>query len=217
MITISQEPVILLGAGPLSPQDIEEILPRAPRLVAADGGAASALRAGHVPEAVIGDLDSLPQFARDALPADSLQKIPEQDTTDFEKAIANIDAPLILALGFTGRRLDHELAVLNALVRYPERRIIVIGDHDIIFHAPETIALPLPEGTRCSLFPMGPVTGRSEGLRWPIDGIAFAPDGRIGTSNLAVDHVELAFDGPGMLINLPRGALHLAEAALLQS
>jgi len=30
---------------------------------------------------------------------------------------------------------------------------------------------------------MAAVQGRSGGLRWPIDGLPFAPDGRIGTSN----------------------------------
>ena len=51
---------------------------------------------------------------------------------------------------------------------------------------------------------MGPVRGRSEGLRWPIDGLAFDPTGRIGTSNAATGGVvRLGFDAPRMLVILP--------------
>jgi len=55
---------------------------------------------------------------------------------------------------------------------------------------------------------MGPVTGRSAGLRWPIEGLHFAPAGRVGTSNEAsASQVDLDFDGPGMLLILPRSEL----------
>ena len=63
-------------------------------------------------------------------------------------------------------------------------------------------------GTRLSLFPMAPVTGRSTGLRWPVDGIGLAPNGHVGTSNQALGGpVTLSFDGPGMLVILPLVAL----------
>jgi thiamine pyrophosphokinase len=61
---------------------------------------------------------------------------------------------------------------------------------------------------------MGPVTGRSEGLRWPIDGIAFHPAGRLGTSNAAVGPVTLEFDSPEMLLILPRAELGRLSRAL---
>lgn len=211
----ADSPVTLLGASAVCAQDIEEILTFAPCLVAADGGAGVALDYGRVPDAVIGDFDSLPQLATEGLTPDRLFRIDEQDSTDFEKCLRRIDAPLILALGFTGRRLDHELAVYAALVRYPERTCIVVGSHDVVFHAPRYLALDLAPGTRLSLFPFAPVSGRSEGLRWPIDGIAFAPDGRIGTSNEVTGPVRLGFDGPGMLVIMPRAALGAALAALI--
>ena len=58
------------------------------------------------------------------------------------------------------------------------------------------------------------VTGRSAGLRWPIEGLHLAPDGRIGTSNEALGPVHLEFDAPGMLVILPRAALAVATAFL---
>ncbi|MEM6825331.1 MAG: thiamine diphosphokinase [Pseudomonadota bacterium] len=211
----AKEPITLLGASSVSAQDIEEILKLAPTVVAADGGAGIALEHGITPEFVIGDFDSLPHFATERLTADQLVHIAEQDSTDFEKCLARIDAPLILALGFTGWRLDHELAVMNALVRYPKKRCVLVGSHDVVFHAPRRLRLDLPLGCRVSLFPLAPLSGRSSGLRWPIDGIAFSPNGPIGTSNEATGPVELSFSQNGMLVLLPRDALGPTLRALL--
>jgi thiamine pyrophosphokinase len=55
------------------------------------------------------------------------------------------------------------------------------------------------------------VIGRSTGLDWPIDGIDFAPDRAIGTSNRASGGpVSLEFSARKMLVILPRA--HLAAA-----
>ena len=210
----SRDAVLLLGAGPVRPQDIDAFLGIAPFVVAADGGASHALNHGTALEYVIGDFDSLPQLARDVLPPARQIQITEQDSTDFEKCLGTIEAPLILALGFSGGRVDHELAVYNALIRHEDKRCIVVGADDIVMQAPRHLKLDLPEGTRVSLFPMAPVFGRSTGLRWPIDGIAFAPDGRVGTSNAATGAVELTFDGAGMLLILPRDSLPVLLDAL---
>lgn len=207
--------VALVGAGAVLPQDIDLIVKVAPLLVAADGGAGSALANGHIPDLVIGDFDSLPQIAAEKLTPDRLIRVEDQDTTDFEKCLARIRAPLILAAGFTGLRLDHQLAVMNALARNPGIRCLVLGSHDVVFHAPREILLDLEVGSRFSLFPLATVTGRSEGLRWPIEGIAFSPSDRIGTSNEVTGPVRLSFDGDGMLILVPREALGAVLSVLL--
>ncbi len=214
MIITSKGAVTLLGASKVRRHDLEESLRLAPCLVAADGGAATALAQNCTPEAVIGDFDSLPEAVRGALPQSKLHPISEQETTDFEKCLSAISAPLILALGFTGRRLDHELAVYNGLAKYPAQRCIVLGSQDIVFLVPSRLAIDLPEGSRFSLFPLSAVTGRSTGLAWPIDGLDFAPAGRIGTSNRVVGPVTLEMDGTGMLAILPRMALGEAMRAL---
>ncbi|MCR9149649.1 MAG: thiamine diphosphokinase [Rhodobacteraceae bacterium] len=206
--------VTIVGGGNVTRTAVNEALTLAPRLVAADGGADRALGLGLCPEAVIGDMDSITPKARGAIPADRLHRIPNQDTTDFEKCMGAIAAPLMLAVGFSGPRADHALAVCNALVRYADRRCIVIGGRDIVFAAPPRLDLPVRAGTRVSLFPLAPVRGESRGLAWPIGGLEFAPQGRIGTSNLATGPVTLEMSGPGMLVILPRRALRLAAAAL---
>lgn len=211
----SPDPVTLVGGGTLAARDLGTALRRAPVIVAADSGADRVLAAGHMPVAVIGDFDSISPNARASIPADRLHPIAEQETTDFDKALRRIAAPFVIAVGFTGARIDHGLAVFNALVRHPGQRCLVLGAQDVIFACPPRLRLRLGLGERVSLFPMAPVQGESTGLEWPVAGIGFAPGGVIGTSNRVVAReVHLAFDAPGMLVILPRRRLDAAIQAL---
>lgn len=215
-IVQSTNGVTLVGGGPVSQAQWRLATTRAPRIVAADSGADRALAAGYLPEAVVGDFDSISDGAKAKLGTARLFPIREQMTTDFDKALRSVDAPFTLALGFTGARVDHGLAVFNSLVRHGDRRCIVIGPRDVIFHAPPSLTVSLKPGDRLSLFPMAPVTGRSTGLEWPIDGLAFTPAGVIGTSNrVTAAQVRLHMDGPGMLVILPRARLDAALRSLL--
>ncbi len=202
----AEEAVTLLGAARISASALPEALALAPVLVAADGGADTALGQGLSPRAVIGDMDSLSPEAAQAF-ADRLHRVAEQDTTDFDKALTRIEAPLVLALGFSGGRLDHELAALHSLVLRCDRPCLLLGSETLAFHAPRAIELRLPRGTLVSLFPFAPVWTSSEGLRWPTEHILFAPDSRIGTSNAAEGDVSLLPSSPGMLVILPRDCL----------
>ena len=204
--------VTLLGGGALFEGDLDLALSRAPLLVAADGGARHAAEAGHRPRAIIGDMDSL----GDAAPhfAGLVHEIAEQDSTDFDKALRNIEADLVLAVGFTGGRLDHELAALHVLAARPDRRCVLIGAESLVFLCPPRIALDLSPGAAFSLFPMAEVGCVSEGLRWPTGGIAFSPAQRVGTSNEVTGPVHLCCDAPAMLGIAPRAALDAVIAAL---
>lgn len=209
-------PATLLGGAAVAPSDLDEALVLAPILVAVDSGADTALARGLVPEAVIGDMDSISAAAAAAF-ADRLHRIAEQDTTDFDKALTRVDAPVALAVGFTGGRLDHELAALHSLVLRADRPCVLIGPETIAFHAPRALEVKVPRGTLVSLFPFAPVWASSDGLRWPTEHILFAPDRRVGTSNEAAGDVSLLPSNPGMLVILPRSCLPAAVAALARA
>ncbi|MFN3971176.1 MAG: thiamine diphosphokinase [Gemmobacter sp.] len=216
-IVESRGGVTLIAGGPVAARDLAAALVRAPVLVAADGGADRALALGQRPVAVIGDFDSIGD-AREALPAAALHPIAEQETTDFDKALRGIAAPFVLALGVLGGRMDHALAAMTVLAARAAAGgppCVALSRQDVVFAAPARLALALRAGDRLSLWPMAPVRGVSRGLEWPIDGIGFAPAGRIGTSNRVVSGpVVLEFAAPGMLVILPRGRLDAALAAL---
>jgi thiamine pyrophosphokinase len=208
--------VTLVGGGPVSLAGLARAMALAPTVVAADGGADRCLRAGLMPDAVVGDFDSISDAARAAIPKGRQHVIAEQETTDFDKALRSLTAPFVVALGFTGARIDHGLAVFNALVR-SDSPCVVLGPKDVVFHAGRGAHLQMRSGDRLSLFPMAAVQGESTGLEWPINGLQFAPDGRIGTSNrVTARDVTLSFDAPGMLVILPRRYLAQAIAAVRQ-
>jgi thiamine pyrophosphokinase len=204
--------VILLGGGSISPADVAYARQFGQDFVCADGGANMALELGLDPVAILGDLDSASPQALARWP-DRVHQIQEQDSTDFEKCLIHIDAPFYLALGFTGKRLDHTLAAMNALIAHKRRRVVLIAEDDVIFRAPPMFALDLEAGARVSLFPMGPSGGRSTGLKWQIDGLKMSPATRIGTSNIALGKVTLEIAGD-MLVMLEKPHLFQALKAL---
>lgn len=214
-IVQSTEGVTLAGGASFSRELLAFALGFAPFAAAADSGADRLLRLGCEPRAVIGDLDSISPRARARLEG-RLFPIAEQITTDFDKALRSIAAPFVLGLGFLGGRLDHELAALNSLGQHPDRICLLLGARDLAFLAPPEITLRLRPGSRLSLFPLGPVRGESQGLRWPIQGLDFAPMGMIGTSNeVTAPEVRLRFDRAGMIVILPRSAMARALDGLL--
>lgn len=200
--------VTLLGAGPVAPDDLNLALGHAPDLLAADGGADTARKFNKMVTGVIGDLDSLSSREFWQSLGTPVLHLAEQDTTDFEKCLYSSSAPLTLAVGFLGGRVDHELAVLSVMARYAHRAIVALGAEDVVFHCPKRLALTLSPGTRFSIFPLERVRStHCRGLRWCVEGLTLCPTGQIGTSNETSGPVELAFDAPGALIILPRTAL----------
>lgn len=200
-----------VGGAPVTTSILDRALTYAPRLVAVDGGADAILAAGRTPDLVVGDLDLLSHNARAAF-ADRLCHIAEQNSTDFAKALRTSPAALTIAVGFIGARADHFLSVLTEMAR-TRAGVVLLGEEDCICILPPALRLDLVPGTRVSLWPLGPASGRSTGLRWPIDGIAFGPATRTGTSNEATGPVVLTMRGD-MVLLLPAAEMPILLAAL---
>jgi len=214
-IVFSDAPVLLVGGAHGDNRHLSRLLDEVDTVVAADSGADWLAAVGRKPDALIGDLDSVSETTRAALAEDRVHYIAEQDSTDFDKAVRSIKAPLILCLGFLGGRVDHLMAALTVLARYPDRAIVLVGDKDVVAHLPPSIDLPLEPGTRVSLYPMCEVEGTSTGLHWPIDGLLMTPDARVGTSNRAEGAVRIRMHSAGMLIILPVSQRAVLQRALL--
>ncbi len=208
-------PVALLGAAALSDALFDDVLVQTGVILAADGGAAHALRREIMPQAVIGDLDSIGPDLMARIPADRLNFVDDQETTDFDKALRSINAPLIIGAGFSGDRADHTLATYTVLARYPERRCILVGEKELVFLCPPRLEMAPRVGSWFSLYPLGPVAGTSQGLEWPIDGLSFAPDQKAGTSNRVISPMDLTMESPLMLGIMPRAALPELVRAVL--
>lgn len=209
--------VTLLGNGPADPNALDRALSIAPCLVAADGGADVARSLGHHVKRIIGDLDSInyPEFWLQS--GVEVTQLDEQHSTDFEKCLYTVSAALYVGVGFVGRRLDHTLACLRTLAAYPDKRVLLVGEHDVTFLCPTAFEIDIAAGDPVSFFPMAEVVaGPGSGLQWPLEGLKFAPNGAIGTSNRAIGGtVEVRFDRAACLMILPLSYLEAVASLLL--
>jgi thiamine pyrophosphokinase len=180
-------------------------------LVAADGGADRALALGHVPQAVIGDMDSLSDGAPATL-ADRLHPVAEQETTDFDKALRMI------------RRLSCWAGLCRGAGGPRAGGAERAG-------APPGPALPDPVGAGCHLSGRRPGAAPAggdaavavsdgagqravAGLRWPIDGLRFRRTGDDRhLERGGAPQVTLALRRARMLVILPRARLDAALGA----
>src|SRR5579862_8036159 len=78
--------LVIVGGGQVDLELLRELYVAGARLVGADGGADLIVRAGLMPEAIVGDMDSL-NNPEGWLGRARLIRISEQNTTDFEKAL----------------------------------------------------------------------------------------------------------------------------------
>jgi len=177
-------PLAIVGGGTVDSALLHELAARQIALVGADGGGNTIGAAGLVPEAILGDLDSLedrPGWEQRT----RVIHIPEQITTDFQKALYSTSAPVTLALGMTGKRLDHTLAALGALLEVARhRRVILVDETDVALAVSGLFSFDAETRERISIHPLVPVTfKRTEGLYYPMNDLLLDPAGRLGTSN----------------------------------
>ncbi|KKB08244.1 hypothetical protein VE26_12025 [Devosia chinhatensis] len=177
-------PLAIVGGGNVEPALLRDLAARNVGLVAADGGADALGAAGLVPDAILGDLDSLTDREGWALRTRVIH-IPEQITTDFQKALYSTSAPVTLALGMTGKRLDHTLAALSALHEVAaRRRVILIDEVDVALAVSGSFSFEAAPRERISVHPLVPIVfERTEGLFYPMINLLLDPAGRLGTSN----------------------------------
>lgn len=210
-----RQAVTLIGGGEVDAAILSRLLRLAPRLCCADGGgdAIAAELLSRV-EALYGDGDSL-SGARHAALAEKYQRIAEQETSDFEKALARIDAPFILAHGFTGGRIDHSFAALQSLGRY-RGMLFLVGQEDFCLRLKADVTLDLAAGTRLSLLALERAEVAMEGVAWPFEG-ALTPLAQMSLSNRALGGahgpVQLRTDGGAVILTLP---IEMLEAQLPQ-
>ena len=215
MIVSESEPVTIVGSADIGPDDLNIVLRIAPIVVAADGGADHLLAADVQPAAVIGDLDSISDRAHVAFDG-VLHHVKTQDTTDFEKVVQHVDAPVLIGVGFLGGRLDHTMSALNVMARHAERDILLLGEADVVFVLrDQAIDLNLPTGSGVALIPVDNCIATTHGLQWDMEQAELAMTGLISSSNRSVaENVQIKIAGTAA-ITVARAALAGVMSAFL--
>ena len=218
MLYSTPDKILIVGGADFSEDLFQDVYDNAIPIIAADGGANFLADHNIFPELIIGDLDSVSEQKIQNMETQKFIKISDQHTTDLEKVLLNTDSPLTIGIGFLGSRIDNELAALSALVKFSHKKIILIGEKDIVFLVPPSFSLSSFDGMRVSLYPLGSVKVQSDGLKWSTEGLTMQPTDKIGTSNQAVGKIiKLVPDEPKLLLILPKSLLNDAVLQLQQS
>ena len=147
-------------------------LRNAKRIVCCDGSTENLLLYGMLPDAIVGDLDSLSD-ALAARFADRIHLDESQDTNDLTKAVtwcSENGYNDIVIVGATGKREDHTLGNVSLLADYIEEvNVIMVTDTGIFRPLLKgTVILSFP-GQQVSIFSIDPGTEvTSHGLRYPL-------------------------------------------------
>ena len=183
------------------------LLENADAVVCCDGAAVKLMRrygGKRMPEAVVGDMDSLPKKWRELL-APIVVEVEEQDDNDMTKAMRFVlehhpEVTDIHILGATGLREDHTVGNLGLLMEYTRMfdlkdiRVEMVSDHSTAFAITDTCELHVGKGRRVSLFsPDNTLTIKSEGLQWPTDAVVFDNWWPATLNRATADVVKLTF------------------------
>ena len=166
------EAVILAGGEyPTAPQPLG-ILDKAPYVVCCDGAADRYIATGHVPDAIVGDCDSISSYNRAKFAA-IMNCIAEQESNDQTKAIRFLmeqGKRRIAIVGATGRREDHTIGNISLLVEYMRAgaEVCSFTDYGMFIPCTGTTTHKCRKGQQVSIFSITAKELSAEGLLYPI-------------------------------------------------
>lgn len=204
--------VVIFAGGTYQPGTAsQKALADADMLIAADSGAATALRLGYIPAYIVGDFDSLDTQLVEQLRARGSRIVSaavEKDETDTELAVqlaieqGATEITLLGALG--GERIDHTIANVLLLAGFDNMPVKIIDGLSTcwLLHGPGHTTIEGQTGDLLSLLPLtGDATGiRTQGLYYPLHGETLRFGKPRGISNkLTGEQAEVSLES-GMLL-----------------
>ncbi|MDO9693842.1 MAG: thiamine diphosphokinase [Candidatus Latescibacteria bacterium] len=206
--------VVLADGEPPPPRLLAAHLAIADLFLCADAAGRPYDRLPRLPDAVVGDLDTLGGEVRDVPAGVRVVRDAQQDTTDAEKALdfaAQAGCREAVLLGGGGGLLDH--ALHNALLpeRWAGRLRLQLADAltaAVRAGAGESFTWDLPDGAAISLLPLpGGARGVTcDGVRFPLRDAAVDGRGPATVSNtVAGGPVRLSVAGGSLLVVVRRG------------
>lgn len=164
--------VILANGDYPTAETPTKILLEAPYVVCCDGAANRYIENGFLPDAIVGDGDSLKKEYRQRL-ANILHCIGEQESNDQTKAVRFLweqGKRHIAIVGATGKREDHTLGNISLLIEYARMGMDVrtYTDHGIFVPCTGRRVMQSFPGQQISIFSFTAKNLHSQGLKYPI-------------------------------------------------
>ena len=163
--------IVAGGEFPTAPLTLE-ILQSAQYVVCCDGAADRYIATGHVPDAIVGDGDSISAENRGKF-AQLLHIIAEQESNDQTKAVRFLmehGKRRIAIVGATGRREDHTIGNISLLIEYARAGCDVCSftDHGVFIPCNGTTTQKCRKGQQVSIFSITAKEMSAQGLLYPI-------------------------------------------------
>lgn len=199
------ETVLIFAGGNFPSESLDDELPEADLIVAADSGYDLAVAIGFRVDVLVGDLDSI---QTEVLPGHVIvERHPvDKDATDLELALSRValeDPARIVVVGGAGGRVDHELAAALLLCAPDWTGIEIdwVTDRGWSHVVRGRRLIHGDVGSLISLIPVGGPAGdvTTKGLRWELNKATLLPGTTLGVSNI--------FDGPVADIRVETGCL----------
>lgn len=164
-------------------------------IICADGGVEYALKAGYVPDIVIGDLDSISKESESKLKRQKVEFVKhpkDKDESDGELVISYaVDQGFkkIIIFGLLGKRLDHVITNILSLTVNHDCDIRFVEGNQEIFVISEYAEIKGKVGNRLSLIPIaGDVEGvMTKGLKFSLKNETLKFGYSRGISNAFID------------------------------
>ena len=137
-----------------------------------DGAADRHIATGRVPDAIVGDGDSISAENREKF-AHLLHIISEQESNDQTKAVRYLlehGMRRIAVVGATGRREDHTIGNISLLIEYARAgcQVRSFTDHGVFVPCNGTTTHKCHKGQQVSIFSITARDLSAEGLLYPI-------------------------------------------------
>ena len=166
------EAVIVAGGDYPTSEQALQVLHNAPYVVCCDGAADRYIAAGKVPDAIVGDGDSISAYNRTKY-ATLLHIVAEQETNDQTKAVRFLleqGKRRIAIVGATGRREDHTIGNISLLIEYARAgaQVRSFTDHGVFIPCNGDTTLKCRKGQQVSIFAITAKNLSAEGLLYPI-------------------------------------------------
>ncbi len=174
-------------------------------ILALDGGADTALKAGIMPSLVIGDLDSISKNVKNKIGQEKLLKVSRQDNTDLEKGLdfaRYLKVPNITIICAQGGRLDFTLSNFSSVFSYIDKAQIVFKTSTCdIYPIKKSAKFTCTKGAKVSLIPMGNTTNLTlKNLKYLLKNATFKI-GQTAVSNIALkNNFEVSFTKGQLLV-----------------
>lgn len=149
-----------------------QVLEQAKCVVCCDGGADAYIERGGIPDAIVGDGDSLSEENRTRF-ASIIHHSPDQETNDQTKAVEYLISrgyTDIAIVGATGKREDHTLGNIALLAEYQRKgvRVRMYTDYGVFTPCLDSRTFASHAGQAVSIFNVSAKGLRSTGLEYPI-------------------------------------------------